>query len=121
MEVSMGRKYVLDTFLLQMLSQDFVPFAEGEPVKLTITRVPLETAREAARGAETRIGGSKVAALFSRVLGIDEGAEDPWVSLGNGDTAIVGQLIGPVALPGANLDFAGQDDIKWFIIETTVN
>lgn len=98
--------FLLNAFSLNMLSGN---------ADLHVRQVSLDVARNLAKTATSAVGHADTAAVFADVLGIDVPTNRVSVTLGDGDTALVGQYSGSRLAEGATTLPEGAA-IKWVVV-----
>ena len=98
--------FLLNAFSLNMLAGN---------ADIHVRQVSLKVARNLARDATSAVGHGDTAAVFSDVLGVPVPCNRASVSLGDRDTALVGQYSGPRLAEGATTLPEGAA-IKWMVV-----
>lgn len=97
---------LLNAFSLNMLG-------DLQAARTSLRRLALDEASELAVGAESAVGHEDTAAVFGALLGVLVPCRRATVTLAPGDTALVGQYVGPRLPPGAR-NLPGGAEIRWF-------
>lgn len=97
--------HILNAFSINMLS--------SFPADVRVEEIGIDQAREMAAAAVSAVGHADTAAVFTDVLGIDVPSARVTVRLSAGDSALVGQYVGP-RLPEGATSLPEGATIRWF-------
>ena len=101
---------ILNAFSLNMIA--------AFPATINVEEISVAEASEMAADAESAVGHTDTAAVFSTVLGVEVPANRATVSLGAGDVVVVGQYRGP-RMPEGETTLPEGATIKWLLVSAS--